>query len=506
MIFIDSGDDDRLVGYRDHAASGSVDGPRAAEHEHVTAFLAAIVESSSDAIVGKTLDGIIQSWNKGARRLYGYSPEEAIGKSMVMLLPPDRAGEEDNILRRIRAGQRVDNFETVRMRRDGRPVHVSLTISPIRDSEGNVSGASHIARDIGERTELEQSVGRLAAIVESSDDAIVSKNLEGIVLTWNQGAERIYGYSAAEAVGKPISILLPAEHVGEEAAILERLRRGERAEHFEAVRVRKDGKRIEVSLTISPIRDRRGTVVGASHVARDITSRKALEAQMHQTQKLESLGVLAGGVAHDFNNLLTGMMANASLAAQSLSLDAGTRKLLEDVVRAADRASNLTRQLLAYAGTGRLPTEAIDLSELVDDIGSLIRTSIPGKVRLRSDLGRALPRVEAEPGQLQQVVMNLVINAAEAIGEASGTVLVTTGVETVDNHYGLTSVGHPDLPPGTYVSLAVQDDGCGMTEETVARIFDPFFTTKVGGRGLGLAAVLGIVNGHRGALDRKSVV
>jgi two-component system, cell cycle sensor histidine kinase and response regulator CckA len=471
-----------------------------AQFDQAAALLAAIVESADDAIVGKTLDGIIQSWNAGAQRLYGYSAEEVLGKSMVILLPPDRPEEEEAILARIRDGRPVEHFETVRMRRDGSRVHVSLTISPIRGSDGEVAGASHIARDITERVHFEHTAGRLAAIVESSEDAIVGKDMEGVILTWNSGAERTYGYTAEEAAGKPMSMLLPPERLEEENHILERLRRGERVEHFETVRVRKDGSRIDVSLTISPIRDSRGRIQGASHVARDITQQKAFEAQLRHTQKLESLGVLAGGVAHDFNNLLTGIMSNASLAAESSGADASTRRLMDDVVRAAERAAGLTRQLLAYAGKGRFVIEAIDLSRLVDEIAALLQTSISRTVELRFDLARDLPPVEGDPGQLQQVVMNLVINAAEAIGDAPGVVRIATRAQVVDRTWSRTVVGIPDLKPGLYVLLEVEDDGCGMDEETVARIFDPFFTTKSAGRGLGLAAVIGIVNGHKGAL------
>ncbi|HWQ52923.1 MAG TPA: PAS domain S-box protein [Bryobacteraceae bacterium] len=479
-------------------------GSRAVD-ERASAFLAAIVTSSGDAIIGKNLDGIVQSWNAGAQRLYGYSAEEMVGKSMTVLLPPDRPEEESDILARIRRGQSIDNLETVRLRRDGRQVHISLTISPIRDQSGTVIGASHIARDITDQVRFEETAARLAAIVESSEDAIISKDLDGTILTWNTGAERVYGYTVAEAEGKSVSMLLPEDRLDEETGILERLKRGERVEHFETVRLRKGGERIDVSLTISPIRDSHGVVRGASHVARDITARKAFEAELRHTQKLESLGVLAGGVAHDFNNLLTGILANASLAAESAEGSGLLQKLLADVVRAAERASGLTRQLLAYAGKGRFVTEAVNLSELVEEIGGLIRTSIPGKVRLRLELARGLAPIQADPGQLQQVIMNLVINAAEALGEAGGTVLVATGSEDLDEAYCRDCLGRPDLPPGAYTTLEVHDDGCGMDQQTLARIFDPFFTTKSAGRGLGLAAVLGIVNGHKGAIKVYSV-
>ncbi|HXJ38626.1 MAG TPA: PAS domain S-box protein [Bryobacteraceae bacterium] len=347
----------------------------------------------------------------------------------------------------------------------------------------------------------EQAVWHLAAIVESSEDAIISKTLDGIVLTWNAGAERLYGYSAAEAKGQSMSFLLPPDRPDEEREILERVKRGERVEHFETARIRKDGRRIDVSLTISPIRDREGNITGASHIARDITDGKRFKEQLLQTAKLESLGVLAGGVAHDFNNLLVGILGNASLALETLSPNNPSRTMIRDILDASERASLLTRQLLAYAGKGRFIVEPINLSGLVREISNLVQTSIPKAAQLRLELQEDLPMIEGDAGQLHQLVMNLVINGAEAIGpDQNGTLLVTTGVQDVDDAYLKTTFSPVEIQPGKYVTLEVHDTGCGMDESTIQRIFDPFFTTKFTGRGLGLAAVQGIVRGHRGAL------
>jgi signal transduction histidine kinase/ActR/RegA family two-component response regulator len=299
-----------------------------------------------------------------------------------------------------------------------------------------------------------------------------------------------------------MTLVLPAGRENEETDILERIRRGERVKHFETVRRQKSGDLVEVSITISPIRDSAGCIVGASHVARDITERKRLDEQLRRTQKLESLGVLAGGVAHDFNNLLTGILGNTSLALESLSTDNPVRGVLRDVLHASERASHLTRQLLAYAGKGHFVVEPINLSGLTREISSLIQTSIPKHVQLRLELRDDVPSAEADSSQLQQLIMNLVINGAEAIPhEENGTVLVTTGIQVVDEHYLVSTLGgSSELAAGTYVSLEVHDTGCGMDDLTLARIFDPFFTTKFTGRGLGLAAVQGIVRGHKGTM------
>ncbi len=470
--------------------------------ELALSHLAAIVESSDDAIISKTLDGVILTWNTGAQRVYGYSAAETIGGRMTMLLPDDRPNEEEEILARIGRGDRVEHFETVRRTKNGEHIDVSLTISPTRDKEGRVTGASHIARNITDRKRADERLQQLAAIVESSDDAIVSKTLAGVILTWNSGAERVYGYPAADTIGRPMTMLLPDDRPNEEDEILARIARGERVEHFETVRRTKNGEHIDVSLTISPTRDKEGRVTGASHVARNITEQKRIEEQLRHTQKLESLGVLAGGVAHDFNNLLTGILGNASLALETLSANNPARSLLRDVLSASERASLLTRQLLAYAGKGKFIVEAINLSELIREISRLIQTSTSKNVQLRLDLRDDIPCVLADSSQLQQLIMNLVINGAEAIGpDANGTVLITTGIQTMDGEYILSTLGEAaGLAAGAYVTLEVHDTGSGMDEATLGRIFDPFFTTKFTGRGLGLSAVQGIVRGHKGAM------
>jgi two-component system cell cycle sensor histidine kinase/response regulator CckA len=462
---------------------------------------ASIVESSEDAIISKDLDGIILTWNPGAKTIYGYTAEEMVGQSISLLVPPERLDEEEAILAQIRAGQRIHHFETVRIKKGGAQIHVSLTISPIRDGD-HIAGASHVARDISERKRLEAANAQLAAIVESSEDAIISKDLNGVVETWNAAAFRVYGYPAEEVAGRRMTFLLPPGREDEEEQILEKIRRGERVDHFETTRLRKDGEVIHVSLTISPIRDRDGVMVGASHVARDITGQKDLERQMRQTQRLESLGVLAGGVAHDFNNLLTGIIGNASLAAETLPGKHAAQPFLGDLTLCAGRAADLTRQLLAYSGRGQFVVGPVDVSELVEEIDALVKASIPKTVEIRLELGKNIPAIEADRTQIQQLVMNLVINGAEAIGESRhGAVSLKTGVEWLNADSLRAAFPAAQLRPGEYVFVEVEDDGSGMDEKTKARIFDPFFTTKFTGRGLGLAAAIGIVSTHNGAIS-----
>ncbi len=247
--------------------------------------LGTIVDSSDDAIVSKKLDGVITSWNTAATRIFGFTAEEAIGRSITIIIPPDLQGEEPTILSRLRRGERIDHYETVRITKSGRRLDVSLTISPVRDSKGRIIGASKIARDITDRKQAEQSRSLLAAIVDSSDDAIVSKNLDGIITSWNKSAERIFGYTAEEAIGQNITLIIPSDRHIEESDILDRLRRGERVDHFHTVRRRKDGSLLDVSLTISPVRDSSGKVIGASKVARDITEQKRVEHELLESEQ-----------------------------------------------------------------------------------------------------------------------------------------------------------------------------------------------------------------------------
>jgi signal transduction histidine kinase/ActR/RegA family two-component response regulator len=235
-------------------------------------------------------------------------------------------------------------------------------------------------------------------------------------------------------------------------------------------------------------------------VERGIAERRLLEAQMQRTQKLESLGVLSGGIAHDFNNLLTGILGNADVVFRALPEGSRERNLLAQVKTAAQAAADLTGQLLAYSGRGTFRMESLDLSALVEEMGRLLESSISKKVRLLYELGRDLPPVDADPTQIGQVVMNLITNASEAIGNAPGEVTLRTGSMQVGRAKLAQSYTHDDLPPGEYVFIEVADSGCGMNEETLQKIFDPFFTTKFTGRGLGLAALLGIVRRHRGTI------
>ena len=380
--------------------------------------------------------------------------------------------------------------------RFGTSLFVTLAIiwvvAQLRRANEKASNAARLADErleqlrieTAQRTREEKLSAQLRAVVESSEDAIISKDLDGVIQSWNYGAEKIFGYTAAEMTGKTLAVMIPPDWADQESGMLERIREGGGIKHFETVRIRKDGREIHVSLTISPIRNPAGEIVGVSDIARDITERRAFEEQLRQTQRLESLGVLAGGLAHDFNNLLTGIVGNASLALEDAKSSA-ERDRLSEILRTGERAALLVRQMLAYAGKGRFIVEPLDLSEQVNEIVGLLRTSIPKLIDLDLRLSSGLPAVEADRSQMQQLIMNLALNAAEAIGDRAGKVTIVTSARDADERQ---------------VALEVIDNGCGMDEATKARIFDPFFTTKFTGRGLGLAAVTGIINAHQGSI------
>ena len=231
--------------------------------EDAANLLASIVAGSDEVIISKDLNGIITTWNDGARRVFGYSAEEIVGKSILLLIPEDLRQEEDHILAKIRAGERVERLETTRIRNSGERFSISITVSPIRDKTGRIIGASKVGRDISERLRADEHRARLAAIVDSADDAIIAKNLNGIITSWNRAACFLFGYTEDEIIGKSILILIPEDLHYEEEEILRKLRAGQKIDHYETTRVAKDGTRLEVSVTISPLRNRFGESIEA---------------------------------------------------------------------------------------------------------------------------------------------------------------------------------------------------------------------------------------------------
>jgi PAS domain S-box-containing protein len=316
---------------------------------------------------------------------------------------------------------------------------------------------------------------------------------------WNPAMEQMSGLPAEKVIGKHPQELFPFREEAGVYPLLQRALAGETVDSLEfPYEVPSSGQKGWASQSMGPLRSADGEIIGAIVTVREITQKKQTGAALRQAQKLESLGILAGGIAHDFNNLLTVMLGYASLAALHLPGDSPARPMLAEIENAARQAADLTQQMLAYSGRGKVVTELLSLDELVGEMDPLLQTVVSKKADFRLDLEPAA--IEGDAAQVRQVVLNLVTNASEALAGQPGTVTVRTGTRALDADALHSPYLQQDLPPGSYALLEVSDSGCGMSEETLGKIFDPFFTTKFTGRGLGLAAVLGIVRSHRGTL------
>lgn len=344
---------------------------------------------------------------------------------------------------------------------------------------------------VAERKRMAERLSQLASIIELSSDAIVIYTLDGTIVSWNTGAESVYGYSANEVLGQPRSVLLPPDNRDDLPAIVGTLKRGERVQRYETVHMRKGGRRIDVSLTMSPVKDGNDEIVGAAAITRDISDRKLLEKQLRQAQRMEALGQLSGGIAHDFNNLLSVISGYCELLEPELPPDSVLHRNCEQIKKAGEKAAGLTRQLLAFTRQQVLEPRILDLNAVVLDLEKMLNRVIGEDIELRTSLDRSLASVKADRGQIEQVIMNLVVNARDAMPNG-GRLIVQTANIIVDESFAR---GHHPQAPGAYVRLSVADTGIGMDAETQARIFEPFFTTKeVGkGTGLGLSTVYGVI-------------
>jgi PAS domain S-box-containing protein len=451
--------------------------------------LAAILDSSDDPIISKDLNGTITSWNKAAARLFGYRADEIVGQPILRLIPPELHHEEEEILRKLRAGEQIDHYETIRVKKNGQKLSVSVTISPIKDDTGRVIGASKIAHDISERRRNDEIRSRLATIVDSADDAIISKDLNGIVRSWNGGACQIFGYTADEMIGQSILRIVPEELHYEEDEILRKLRAGERIDHYETRRVRKNKESVEVSVTISPIRDPSGLVIGASKIARDISDRKRIESLLIQSEKLAATGRMAAAIAHEINNPLESLINLIFLAREDSEVGGKAYRYLLTAEEELERVSHLARQTLGYYRDTGSPSE-VHLHSLLETVltvynGKLLSTGISADTRFND-----LQKILVSRGEIIQVFSNIIANAVDAMREG-GSLHITTR-----NLLGITGDG---------IQVIIRDTGTGIKQEHLARIFEPFFTTKGDlGSGIGLWVAKQLVERRGGDLSIAS--
>ena len=467
---------------------------------------AAIFDSALDCIVSFDAAGRIGAFNPAAERAFGYSAAEVLGREAVAMMVPEPmcdllrralARSESSPELNLRSGRR---FEMLAMRRDGAVFPVEVSVSRIV-----IDGAplfTAYLHDITARKKALHATAELAAVVENSNDAIVVCTLDGVVSRWNIGAERIYGYTAAEAVGQPLQMIFPPDRSDEFPQMLRAVKRGKSLANYETMRLRKDGRKISVSLTDSPIRAEGGKITGVSSIARDITERKRLEEDLLQSQKMDAVGRLAGGIAHDFNNILTAIVGYTDLLLSQTSEHQTPHKHLTQIRKAADFAAALTGQLLAFSRRQPLNPRVFGLNDTVRGLQKMLQRVIGEDIKVATDLHAKVGRIKADPSQIEQVLLNLCVNSRDAMPRG-GTITITTedlnytlnGDESVNN-----------MPAGQYVKLTIADTGAGIPPEVVKHVFEPFFTTKEKGHGtgLGLATCYGVVKQSGGYISLKS--
>jgi PAS domain S-box-containing protein len=463
--------------------------------QKMQSYFTAIVESSTDAIIAKNLDRIVTSWNNAAEKIFGYTEIEMVGQPITRLLPADRIAEEDDIIEKLSHGEQIEHFETVRRRKDGEEIAVSLTISPIHGPDGKVIGASKIARDITIRKQLEQNLrlsrDRFRSIFDAVGEGIFIVSPEtGIFITVNEPACMMVEYAADELIGQTMEVIssgLPPFTQSEALKWHQKAISSGAPERFEWQCKAKNGRLFWAEVTIQF-----ATISGEASViavVRDISERKAVEEQLRHSQKLEAIGNLTGGMAHDFNNLLTVIIGSLYVARDMVSGDKSLTELLDEADKAAWRGADLTRRLLAFARRQPLRPAQLDINQLVTDTIRLLRRMLGEDIEVSLDLKKDLWPVTADPAQLESSLANLANNARDAM-PGGGRLMIATANSVLDAQY---VEKQRDASPGDYVMIEVSDNGTGMSVETMTQIFEPFFTTKEPGKGtgLGLSMVFG---------------
>jgi len=463
-----------------------------------------LLEASPDAMVGAADDGRIVLVNFQAEALFGYARQELIDQPVDLLVtellrPAATPDQDASTSREADLRPMGPGLELVGHRKDGSQFAAEISLSAIETEEGVLIVAA--IRDGTDR--------RQAAIVSSSNDAMISQSLNGTITSWNPGAARMYGYTANEVLGRSIEILIPPEHREVEQGALARAANGERIVEREALHLRADGTMIDVAWTVAPIINAAGRVTGTSTIARDITElkrareeREELGERLAQSQRLESLGQLAGGIAHDFNNLLAVILNYASFVAEAISDNETASADIEKIRIAAERAAGLTRQLLIFSRGEKIHPAFIDLTTVVNEVETLLSRTIGEQIELVVRTAPLLPTVRADRGQLEQVLVNLAVNARDAMPHG-GVLTIETGTALIESDINRLRA---DPAPGRHVTLTVSDTGTGMSSDALAHMFEPFFTTKPRGEGsgLGLATVYGIVSEAGGTVTLYS--
>jgi two-component system cell cycle sensor histidine kinase/response regulator CckA len=470
-----------------------------------------IIETTSEGVWLLDTERRTLFANRRMAEMIGRTPEEMIGLPALTFVAEGTAEQMKTAYVQIRDGIAA-RVETPLRRKDGSTCWASVAVSPLYDEAGDFDGSIAMVTDITASREAAELRARLAAIVESSNDAITSSSLDGTILSWNEGARRLYGYSPEEAIGRSATMLAIPGQEAEIEGLIAQVASGS-PHSVGATRQRKDGSLVEVSVTASPIRESGGAIAGVSAIAHDVTehrraeraerSLREAEEQLRQAQKLEALGQLAGGVAHDFNNLLSVILGYTSILLEDLGERDPARADVTEIHDAGTRASELTRQLLAFSRKQVLQPRVIEVDALLARNEKMLRRLLGEHIELVLMDSPARKTVRADPGQLEQVILNLAVNARDAM-PAGGRLTLEAGLTTLDQ----AEASRMGIERGDYVTLSMTDTGVGIVEAVRARIFEPFYTTKEKGKGtgLGLATVFGIVKQSAGHIEMESVV
>jgi two-component system sensor kinase FixL len=460
--------------------------PEFRPHDEASRILAAIVESSDDAIIGKDLDGIVLTWNDGARRMYGYSAEEMVGRSVAVLMPPDRPNELASILERIQRGERIMPYETVRLTKDGRRLDVSLLVSPIRDRAGRIVGASAVGRDITERRradhERRTNEAKWRAVIESAVDGIILIDSRGRIEAFNQGAERMFGYRQAEVLGRNVTILMPAPYRDEHDDYMQRyLETGERKIIGIGRQVsarRKSGDVFPVHLSVGEFE------IGGQHhftgILHDLAARVKLEEQLREQATLARLGEMAAVIAHEVKNPLAAVRGAVQVIGSRLPPGSKDAPITKEIVTRLDALNGLIQDLLLFARTPHPRLAPVDVASILATVAALLSED-PAFVDLRVDISGSAAPAMADADLLKIIFQNIIINAAHAM---RGRGVVRTLLSERDDT----------------IMIAIGDEGPGIAPEVRERLFQPFQTTKARGTGLGLATAKRLVEAHAGTI------
>jgi PAS domain S-box-containing protein len=467
-------------------------------------LLRTLIDALPDVVFTKDTRGRFVNCNIATLALCGVERlDQVAGKTVFDLFPAEIAAPYHDDDLAVLAGNPVMNREERGVDSEGRATWLLTIKVPLRDASGQVIGLVGVARDITDRKRADAERARVLAElqlqIERMPLAYLLTDRELRYTRWNPAAERIFGFTQAEVLGKsPFEVIaLPGTRSSVER-VLERIRDGSFATHYEAEQRTRDGGTVSCEWHNTPMFDEAGDFAGLLSLGEDVTARKKLQAQLRQSQKMEAVGQLAGGVAHDFNNLLSVILSYSGMLLEDLAAGAAMREELEEIQRAGQRAADLTRQLLMFSRQQVVQPRVLDLNELMSAMDKMLRRLIGADVELHTIPGAGLGRVRADPGSIEQVIVNLAVNARDAM-PAGGKLTMETANAEIDEEFVKT---HAGAKPGEYVMLSVSDSGCGMDRQTLSRVFEPFFTTKEKGKGtgLGLSTVFGIVQQSGGTI------